>query len=100
MEHNQQQSLSQKLNPSLAEKLKAAGSTPTQPLNVIVNFDPQSAWEEVLRLANQAGLDISTQEEAIHAVFGRGTPEVVRRVAALGPVQLIELDEQANILHG
>lgn len=92
------QTLAQKFNASLMEQLKAARPAPLEHFNVIINFDPHSDWNENIRLVDDAGLHISSQEEAIHVVFGKGTTEVLWRVAAIATVQLIEFDEQAEIL--
>lgn len=67
-------------------------------LKVIVNLDRNTDWAEAVLNIEEAGLEISDQEEAIGAVFGAAAADAVNRIASVPGVTLVESDEAAAAL--
>lgn len=95
---NQANDLAIKISPPLMDQLKIAGPESTQALKIIINLDQSVEWSEGLQLLKEAGLEITSQEKVILAVFGKATPGLIWRIAAIPAVSLIELEQQATIM--
>ena len=87
-----------RISPNLQELISAAGPGSVKPIPVIVTLAKGGDWQAGVCAIRDAGVNISSQEEAILAVFGVATVEAVSRLARLPSVELIELDESARIV--
>lgn len=86
------------ISPPLQSLIDAALGAEASHLRVIVTLERAADWEKGVNQVAEAGLHITGQEEALRLLFGRASPEVIRRIAALPAVARVEADEQATAL--
>lgn len=87
----------EKVSRRLREQL-AAGPASTRLLRLVVTLEKKADWEQGWRQLSEAGLQVIAREEAIRVVFGQAEARTVPKIAQLPVVQLVELDEEAQVL--
>ena len=81
------------ISENLQKQLSAADITETSPFQLIVTLTKNSDWSEGLRLVQEVGLDVSSYEKEISAIFGSATAGAIHRLIKISDVNLVELDE-------